>query len=219
MNTIVYYLGNAMYGVLVLQGLYGAYLTVVVWMRLGRLRFKDERTQNDFLDLVEGELSKPDVSAAMELCEEDDRAVPQLTLLAIVNRKLGFGKVRQLIIDRFQRDVLADLEYRMSWINTMIKSAPMVGLLGTVVGMMAAFGMMTGGGGGEESVDNTADQAALATNISIALITTAMGLTIAIPLLVCVAAINIRIRKLEDLVSAGLSRFFDVFKERGIDTV
>jgi biopolymer transport protein ExbB len=218
MNTIVYHLGNAMYGVLVLQGLYGAYLTVVVWMRLGRLRFKDERTQNEFLDLVEGELSKPDVSAAMELCEEDDRAVPQLTLLAIVNRKLGFGKVRQLIIDRFQRDVLADLEYRMSWINTMIKSAPMVGLLGTVVGMMAAFGMMSGGGA-EESANKTADQAALATNISIALITTAMGLTIAIPLLVCVAAINIRIRKLEDLVSAGLSRFFDVFKDRGIDAV
>lgn len=217
MNTIVYYLGNAMYGVLVLQGLYGAYLTVVVWMRLGRLRFKDEKTQNEFLDLVEGELSKPDVSAAMELCEEDDRAVPQLTLLAIVNRKLGFGKVRQLIIDRFQRDVLADLEYRMSWINTMIKSAPMVGLLGTVVGMMAAFGMMSGGGG-DGSADKTADQAALATNISIALITTAMGLTIAIPLLVCVAAINVRIRKLEDLVSAGLSRFFDVFKERGIDS-
>lgn len=215
MNTVVYYLGNAMYGVLVLQGLFGAYLTVLVWTRLGRLRFKDERTQNDFLELVEGELAKPDVSAAMELCEDDDRAVVQLTLLAIVNRKLGYTKVRQLIIDRFQRDVLADLEYQMSWINTMIKSAPMVGLLGTVVGMMAAFSEMTGGGGG----DATVDQSALATNISIALITTAMGLTIAIPLLVSVAAINIRIRKLEDLVSAGLSRFFEVFKDRSIETL
>jgi biopolymer transport protein ExbB len=214
MNTVVYYLGNAMYGVLVLQGLYGAYLTVLVWTRLSRLRFKDERTQNEFLDLVETELGKQDVSAAMELCEEDDRAVVQLTLLSIVNRKLGFAKVRQLIIDRFQRDVLADLEYRMSWINTMIKSAPMVGLLGTVVGMMAAFGQMTGGG-----ADSTVDQSALATNISIALITTAMGLTIAIPLLISVAAINIRIRKLEDLVSAGLSRFFEVFKERAIDSL
>lgn len=214
MNTVVYYLGNAMYGVLVLQGLYGAYLTVVVWTRLSRLRFKDERLQNEFLDLVEGELIKPDISAAMELCEEDDRAVVQLSLLAIVNRKLGFTKVRQLIIDRFQRDVLADLEYRMSWINTMIKSAPMVGLLGTVVGMMAAFGQMVGGSG-----DATVDQSALATNISIALITTAMGLTIAIPLLISVAAINIRIRKLEDLVSAGLSRFFEVFKERSIDAL
>ena len=90
----------------------------------------------------------------------------------------------------------------------------MVGLLGTVVGMMAAFGQMTGGG-----ADSTVDQSALATNISIALITTAMGLTIAIPLLISVAAINIRIRKLEDLVSAGLSRFFEVFKERAIDSL
>jgi biopolymer transport protein ExbB len=214
MNQIIEYLGNAMYGVLAMQGLYGAYLTVVVWMRLGRLSFKDERIQNEFLDLVEAELHKPDIPAAMEVCEDDDRVVPQLTLLAIVNRKLGLTKVRQLIIDRFQRDVLADLEYRMSWINTMIKSAPMVGLLGTVVGMMAAFGQMAGTGG-----EGTADQAELATYISIALITTALGLTIAIPLLISMAAINIRIRKMEDLVSAGLSRFFDVFKERSIDSL
>ncbi len=45
----------------------------------------------------------------------------------------------------------------------------------------------------------------------------ALGLTIAIPLIICVAAINIRIRKLEDLVSAALTRFFDTFKAKSVD--
>lgn len=212
-NTVVYYIGNAMYGVLAIQGLFGAYLTILVWMRLSKLRFRDERTQNEFLDLVSAELDKPDVPAAMELCEEDDRVVPQLVLLTLVNRKLGFSKVKQLVIDRFQRDVLSDIEYRMSWINTMIKSAPMVGLQGTVVGMLAAFGQM----GVTTGTGATVKTESLAQNISIALITTALGLTIAIPLLICVAAINIRIRKLEDLVSAALTRFFDLFKSKAID--
>ena len=48
----------------------------------------------------------------------------QLTTLAIENRHLGFEKVKYLVADRFQRDVLADLEFRLSWVNTVIKSAP-----------------------------------------------------------------------------------------------
>jgi len=48
-----------------------------------------------------------------------------------VARELGSG-------DGFQRDVLGDLDYRMSWMATVIKAAPMVGLLGTVMGMTLA---------------------------------------------------------------------------------
>ena len=39
--------------------------------------------------------------------------------------------------------------------------------------------------------------------------TTACGLAIAIPLVLCTASINVRIRKMEDLVAGGLTRFFE----------
>jgi biopolymer transport protein ExbB/TolQ len=52
----------------------------------------------------------------------------------------------------------------------------------------------------------------LASDISVALVTTASGLAIAIPLVICVTMINVRIRKMEDLVSAGLTRFLDSFR-------
>ena len=48
--------------------------------------------------------------------------------------------------------------------------------------------------------------------IGVASIFTA-GLTIAIPLVLCTASINVRIRKMEDLVAAGVTRFFDVFRD------
>jgi biopolymer transport protein ExbB/TolQ len=109
------------------------------------------------------------------------------------------------VLDRFQRDVLSDLEHRISWINTVVKTEPMLGLLGTVMGMVQAFGKL----GGNESV-KAQD---LANDISFALYTTAIGLVIAIPLIICISSINVRIRKMEDLVGAGLTRFFEIFRE------
>ena len=88
--------------------------------------------------------------------------------LAIENRDLGYQKVKALMVERFQRDVIADLEHRLSWISTVIKSAPMIGLFGTVFGMMGAFKTLATA----ESVDPTM----LAADINVALRTTACGL-------------------------------------------
>ncbi len=136
--------------------------------------------------------------------------MPQMTALALENRQMGASRLRQFLVDRFQRDVLADLEFRLSWVQTVIKSAPMVGLLGTVMGMMGAFAKLA-------TAENVAPDA-LAKDISFALVTTACGLAIAIPLVFCMASINVRIRKMEDLVAVGLERMFDIFHNRGIVT-
>jgi biopolymer transport protein ExbB/TolQ len=101
--------------------------------------------------------------------------------------------------------VLSDIEQRLSWVNTVIKSAPMVGLFGTVIGMMGAFGKLAGAANVSPDV--------LAQDISVALVTTASGLAIAIPLVLVMASINIRIRKMEDLVGAGLGRVLDTLRD------
>ena len=56
----------------------------------------------------------------------------------------------------------------------------------------------------------------LANDIMFALITTACGLAIAIPLVLAVAFINIKIRKMEDLVAFGINQFLEIFKEASI---
>ena len=52
----------------------------------------------------------------------------------------------------------------------------------------------------------------MAEDISFALITTACGLAIAIPLVLSTASINVRIRKLEDLVGVGMTRLLETVK-------
>jgi biopolymer transport protein ExbB/TolQ len=54
----------------------------------------------------------------------------------------------------------------------------------------------------------------MAEDIMFALITTAIGLTIAVPLLLAREGISARIRKMEDLVAAGLSRLLETLRLR-----
>lgn len=203
LSSLTSVLGTGIYLVLALLALWGLFCAVVVWLRVAQCRFRNEKTQNEFLSELEQAISRGDFAGAAALCEHDRRAMPQLALMAISQRDLGYAKLRQMVVDRFQRDFLADLEFRLSWVQTVIKSAPMIGLLGTVVGMMGAFAKIAG-----ESKGGV-EPAMLAGDISLALMTTACGLAIAIPLVLCTASINVRIRKMEDLVAGGLTRFFE----------
>ena len=78
-----------------------------------------------------------------------------------------------------------------------------------MMGMMAAFAKLS-----DPTQEIKPDE--LAGDIQFALITTACGLAIAIPLVLCVASINVRIRKMEDLVSYGLNQFLEIFREANI---
>ena len=204
METVFSIAGNLIYLLLATVALWGAFCVIVVWRRVAQVRFRNEEEQDEFLDLIDEELQKADFDAAMATAEEFDQALPQLTSLACENRSLGYAKLRQLLVDRFQRDVMADLEHRLSWVYTVIKTAPMLGLLGTVLGMMGAFQNLAA----SQNVDVTK----LAADIMFALITTACGLSIAIPLVMATASIGVRISKLEDLIGSGLTRFFEILK-------
>lgn len=71
-------------------------------------------------------------------------------------------------------DILAALGRRMRLLETIVQAAPMLGLLGTVLGMIDAFGALAASGG-------VGDPGQLAGGIWLALSTTAVGLAIAIP--------------------------------------
>jgi len=197
---------NSIYPIMAATAAWGLYCALVVWQRIRQKQFRTEALQSAFLEAIEEPLSKGDFQAAFEVADGDRRAICQLACLAIENRKLGFGKVKQLLVDRFQRDVLQDLDFRLSWVVTVIKTGPMLGLLGTVLGMMAAFAKLSG-------PEGKVEVASLANDISFALITTIIGLIIAIPLSIILSAINIRIRKMEDITSYGINQFLEVFRQ------
>jgi len=139
----------------------------------------------ELLDAAVDRLRQRKAEAAVRLVEEDPSALARV--LAPVLRERG-GDARRL------REVLADaaaeqslrLGQRISWIGVIAAVAPMLGLLGTVSGMVRAFAAMSASGG-------AADPAVLAGAISEALITTYLGLVVAIPALVIHAALRQRV--------------------------
>ncbi len=185
--------------------LWGLYCAILVISRVGTKRFKTEADQEEFLEAIEPDLSEGNFEAVQAYCEGNEKALPTMVQLAILNRDLGYAKVRQFVMERFQRDVLADLDNRVAWIATCIKTAPMLGLFGTVLGMLGAFGNL-------EAASNQ-DPNALAGDIRMALEHTAMGLLVAIPLILILASVTNRIREMEQLVASGMTRVMNALKE------
>ena len=92
----------------------------------------------------------------------------------LVNRNFDRSVMKESI-EEVGRHVVHDLGKFLTTLGTIASIAPLLGLLGTVIGMIQVFTVITTVGLG--------DPAVLAEGISVALITTAAGLTVAIPAL------------------------------------
>ena len=91
------------------------------------------------------------------------------------NARLGHEQVRSRLQEAATA-VIHDMERFLSPLGTIAAIAPLIGLLGTVVGMIEVFAVIVSGNGASRTAD-------LAGGISRALVTTAAGLTVAIPAL------------------------------------
>lgn len=198
--------GYGIYGAMALAAVYGLYCIVMLMRRVKQKSFPAPESAKAFLDDVGELLEKDDFDGVTDTCDTPElwaRAVPQLITVAVENRNKPVKKIKIIVAEFFSREILADFDARNAWVNTIVKAAPMLGLLGTVTGMIAAFGKIAGSG---ESGVNPSD---LAGDISFALFTTAAGLAIAIPLVILGSVTQGRITKLQDAVQEHMGTFFD----------
>lgn len=100
-------------------------------------------------------------------------AVLTAAMTSLGHHPREIGLARQSATQQALQSLLV-LSRHLRVIEAVVQAAPMLGLLGTVIGMIEAFGKVSQGGG-------AADPSALAGGIWIALTTTALGLSIAIP--------------------------------------
>jgi biopolymer transport protein ExbB len=111
----------------------------------------------------------------------DAKRVQDLRIASPLGRVLAAGLVnrhheREIMkesIEEVGRHVAHELERFLNTLGTIASITPLLGLLGTVIGMIKVFAVITAQGVGDPVV--------LASGISEALITTAAGLTVAIP--------------------------------------
>ena len=76
-------------------------------------------------------------------------ALGQLIAIALKNRDKGLSKIKQLVVNEFHSEVIAGMENRLGSVSTIVRMGPLLGLVGTVASMIAAFGRI----GGSEKTD------------------------------------------------------------------
>lgn len=133
-----------------------------------------------FVDRIRAMVAKGRTSEALLLCEENGSSIARMMAASL--RVYGDGKgraeVKEAVEEVGGREV-AYLDKHVEIIATMSSISPLLGLLGTVVGMIQVFQTFV-----EAYQEGRATPDVFADGIWTALITTAYGLMVAIPLLI-----------------------------------
>ena len=128
------------------------------------------------LDDIENALSNGGVDAAKEVCRNTRGPVASIFLQGLERSSEGVEMVEKSVI-AYGGVQMGLLERGLSWIGLFIALAPMLGFMGTVIGMIQAFDII--------ELKGEAKPDELAGGIKVALITTVSGLIVAIILQIC----------------------------------
>jgi biopolymer transport protein ExbB len=105
------------------------------------------------------------------------------------------------------RSVMAEMEQSLPMLATLASITPLLGLLGTVLGMIQVFETLADNGVGHPEL--------LANGIGTALITTAAGLMVAIPVLVCHRYLDNRVQRLALELEQYAAQLLDLMQPIG----
>ena len=182
--------------VLLIMSVVSAAITVERYIIIKRA---ENESNSFFPSVLETARSGKGRAEVLAFCEQAPHSVSD-----IVSRMINESDDRESMLRAAQRMIqmkVKDLETHVATLGTVANTAPFVGLLGTVIGIIKAFqSIATSQGGGPEVV---------AGGISEALITTAFGLFVAIPAVVLYNHLTQRIGRIATEIDVCTSELAD----------
>jgi len=145
----------------------------------------------NFADDVLKLLMQGQPNAALQKCQNDPSTLAQVLYAGMTQYEFGWDAVEKSA-EEATAEQASRLYRKVEYLNVIGNIAPMLGLLGTVIGMVIAFQQMS------ESAGGYGRAADLARGIYLALITTIEGLLVAIP---CLAAHSFFVSRIATLIS------------------
>ena len=142
----------------------------IAFERIITLNRADINTRKFIVD-VKRALEEGGISAAEEVCANTRGPVASVFQAGLLRADEGLEAVEKAVVS-YGSIEMSFLERGLVWLSLFISVAPMLGFLGTVIGMIAAF----------DAIENAGDisPALVAGGIKIALLTTAFGLIVAV---------------------------------------
>jgi biopolymer transport protein ExbB len=161
-----------------------------------------------FIGIVTRMIREESLEAAYRYCRK--RPEPVAIVAAAVIAQSGDRESRERVLQHTMQSQIRKLETYVPMLGTIASSAPFVGLLGTVIGIMRAFADIAGNAGGGPEV--------VAAGIAEALVTTAAGLLVAIPALVAYNFFVHRIQRLTEEIDLTVYDLIETLGEHSGET-
>lgn len=164
-------------------------------------------TQNDllFIDKVQECLKAGNTRGAIDLCKTENTPASRMLIKGITHRQLPVTELRAVIENSANLEV-AELEKGLNTLATCSGMAPMIGFLGTVVGMVQAFYDMSMAG---SNINITL----LSRGIYTAMITTVAGLIVGIIAYFAYNALTTRIDRVVNNMESTMADFMETVYE------
>ncbi len=152
---------------------------------------------------IEKAVRDGDVKQAMQTCQTHNTAMSRILWLALANRGVRRSVMKE-ILEESGRQEVAHLDRYIGVLGVIAAISPLLGLLGTVIGMIEVFQQISLVGVGKADV--------LAGGISKALNTTAFGLVVAIPSMVAYRFYESRVDRFVIEIEQHALRFVELLK-------
>ena len=157
------------------------------------------------LSELENLFDEEEYEEAMDLCDQDDSMLARVVGAGLA--KIGGGYVQMKeAIEEVSEEEATTLTQKISYLSLIAGVAPMLGLLGTVAGMIRAFDKIA-------AMKGAANPSDLADAIAQALVTTFLGLVVAIPTTTAYMFFRNRVMKLTQEASAITGELIDRFRQ------
>ena len=157
-----------------------------------------------FIQQVEVLLKNRKLHEAIELCKNNKSSIANVFFSGIKNAGKGMWLVKEAIEERGSREAVI-LEKHVGILSTIASLTPLLGLLGTVSGMIKTFNVI--------SLQGVGNPAPLAGGIAEALISTAAGLSVAIPTLVGYRILKDRVKSLVFEMEENSIRIIEIIED------
>ncbi len=177
--------GGPMIWVLLIAGAVATSVFAERWLLYHRAQINS----TEFLNGVRNVLKRENIVEAVSICEATPGPIARLVKVAILNRERGREGVRESLEEAGLLEV-PQLEERLNLLATITQIAPLMGLLGTVLGFIKIFAAM-------QSAGPFAHVSEMSEGIWEALVCTAAGLSLAIP---CYAGYNYLVNRVNSIV-------------------
>lgn len=164
-----------------------------------------DKQDASFMKRIKDYIHEGEIESAKNLCKKTDTPYSRLILKGISRIGRPMNDVLVAIENTGNLEI-ADLGKGLPWLATTAAGAPMLGFLGTVVGMVEAFFALANAG-------SSANVTVLAGGIYEALVTTVAGLTVGIIALFAYNALVARINGVMKLLEGKTMEFMDLLNE------